>query len=1663
REALLAHARRQLPDYMVPSAVVVLDALPQTPTGKLDPKTLPAPDYAATHEYIAPRTTVEELLAGIWTEVLGVPRVGIEDGFIEIGGDSILAIRVASRARRAGLELTPRQLFEYPTIAQLAAVTGVGASPPRAEQARVEGTARLAPIQRWFFEQELAIPSHYNQTLLLEVDASIGDDIVERALAAVLEHHDALRLRFRRTDAGWQQWHAESNGVALERIDLAGLSREEQDERQRAVAAEQQVSLDLEHGPLGRAVLIDRGAGRQLLLVLHHLIVDGVSCRILREDLERACDQAAAGTTIDLGPKTTSYRQWADALQTYAESDAAAAEAAHWLGQGADGVGSLPEDASLADTSGRANMLTARLSADATRALLREVPAAYRTQINDVLLCALAETMSAWSGSSRVRVALEGHGREEQLVSGADLTRTVGWFTTVYPAVLDVTGSTGAGDRLKRVKEQLRAVPQRGIGYGVLRYVSTDASLRQQLAAQDEPQILFNYLGQFEQETAGSTRIRYARGPRGRHSAETNQQRYLLDINATINAGCLELQWTYQEDRHRRETIERLATAYLRALEGLVAHCLSPDAGGCTPSDFPLAGLTQDELDVVVGRGSGIEDLYPLSPMQEGMLFHALSGIGAQAYQVESACRLEGDLDVAILQRSWADVVSRHPILRTAFLWDGLRRPLQRVHAAVEIPWRVEDWRSLSEAAQLEALERHIESDRVLGLRLDEAPLMRCALFRVGDNAQWFVWARHHLLMDGWAGRRVLSEVFRLYEAWTTGQAVALKRVGPYRDYVAWLGRQDVAAAERYWRRVLAGYTVPVALPFEAEAHVGDGRPAKRSAALPSDLTVRLEEAARQKQVTLNTLLLGAWGLLISRYAGEEDVVFGATVSGRSGMLEGAEDMVGLFINTLPVRIQVRGDARLDAWLQDVQRSQMEAREYDYAPLVQVQQWSELPPGAPLFDTNFIFENYPVERGFSAAAQSRLRVTAGRDIEWSNYPLTLVVCPDRELRFHLSYDAARIPEDAIERIVTHLTRLLEEIATGVDLRLSEIEILGDAERAQLTAWSDSRRGYTQLAAHACVADAAGRAPQSPAVLYGDQVITYASLERRAKAVARRLRAHGVGPETRVGLCIGRTPDLLACVLAIWKAGGAFVPLDPSYPAERLDWIISDAELPVIVTAGPAAQALPRHDAIVVSIDDLAADEDDVEPFDETPVAASNLAYVIYTSGSTGRPKGVLVEHGSLASLLAVARELFGVCPGDVMPALASYAFDIWLLEAFLPLTAGAAVRTVDRERVLDVPALVEEVADSTLLHTVPALMREVVQAERKAPRLRRLRRAFVGGDRVPADLLTSMCIALPRADISVLYGPTEGTILATVFPVAHGDEIVGHPIGRPLGNTRLYVCDARSRLQPIGVAGELLIGGPGVSRGYLGRAGQTAACFVPDPFSADEGARLYRTGDRARWRSDGTLEFLGRIDRQVKIRGFRIELGEIEAVLRQHHAVSDCTVQFREDQPGEPHLVAYVVGAATATDLRDHLQRAVPDYMVPSVIVSLERLPLTPNGKLDVRALPSATASTADEIVGSRTPVEEALAEIWTDVLRVARVSVTDNFFALGGHSLLVMRLAGDVQAAFGIDLPVRTVFALPTLESMAAEIERRIYEDTLAMPEADAQQAIDLNSQLQD
>jgi amino acid adenylation domain-containing protein/non-ribosomal peptide synthase protein (TIGR01720 family) len=1609
-EDLRGFARTKLPEYMVPAVFVFLPALPLTASGKVDRR-----GEAPGGGHVPPRGAVEEALAEIWCEVLGLDRVGARDNFFHLGGDSILSLQVVSRASRRGLRLTPRQVFQYQTLAELAAVAALAVG-GRTGRTPVSGPVPLTPIQRWFFARELPDPHHFNQAVLLAASGPLDAGRIERALGSLAGHHDALRLRFTRDGDGWLQEAAPPGaGIPCPQVDLAVLPAAVRPLALEASAAALQAGFDLSAGGLFRAALFTGWKdGARLFLVAHHLVVDAVSWRILVQDLEEVYGQLEQGEEILLPAPATSYQEWATGLAALAAGGAFRAEEELWRSQSGE-VSPLPSDGGGEAPASCA--LTLALTSTETEALLRNVPAAYRTRVDEALLAALAQSIRRWTGDFRILIELEGHGREEELIAGADLSRTVGWFTSLYPVLLDLAGAEGPGAALKAIKEQLRRVPHRGLGYGVLRHLA-DAP---ELARLPRPEISFNYLGRLDAGRGGS-RFTLVGEPTGSTRSPRNPQAHPIEIDGGIDGGRLELTWSWDRSRFLDATIERLAAGFLAELRGLIAHCCSPEAGGLTPSDFPLARLDERTLDAVAGGAGDIEDIYPLSPAQHGILFHALLEPGSGIYFEQMACTFEGELDAPVFERAWRQVVARHPVLRTAFAWQGLAEPLQIVRSRVEPTWRCEDWRGLAPDEQRLRVEELQRRDRAEGFDLTRAPLLRFLLVRQANDVHTFVWSHHHLILDGWSWPLVLKDVFAAYAALRAGRTPSLPQVRPFRDAIAWLAGRDLAPAEAYWRRALEGLRGPTHLAVDRSTQPCPGwedEPGERVLRLDAAAVDGLRTLARRRGLTLSTLVQGAWSLVLGLYSGEADVVFGAAVSGRPADLAEAESMVGMFINTLPVRVRLDGGAEVLPWLDELQAQQAEQREHEQSPLVRVREWSGLPADLPLFETLVVFENYPLDASL-AALPGGLRVTASRFVERTSYPLTLTALPHGRLALDLRWDRSRFADVDAARMLSHLAAFLDAFVSRPAGRPAELPWMSEAERHQLLVeWNQAPGGLYpgDTTLHGLFEEQAARTPEAPAVVFAGSTLSYAELDRRADRLAHRLRELGVWPGDLVGIAAERSPEMMVGLFGILKAGGAYVPIDPSYPADRLAQMLEDSWVRVLATQRHLLDRLPSHWARVLLLDG---------PLPETAgrcrggAGADDLAYAIYTSGSTGRPKAAMNAHRGVVNRLLWMQEAYNLTSRDRVLQKTPISFDVSVWELFWPLATGACLALAAPGAHGDPAYLVEAIvrAGITTLHFVPSMLQAFVEAP-GIERCAAVERVITSGEALPADLAQRLLERLPGAALHNLYGPTEAAVDVTAWPCERDGDRTSVPIGRPVANTSIFLLDAAFRPVPPGVAGELYIGGIQVGRGYLGRPELTAERFVPDPFATAPGARLYRTGDLARHTGDGAVEYLGRTDFQVKLRGFRIELGEIEAALTALPAVREAVVTAREDRPGDRRLVACVVlrreDASGAAELRGLLAASLPEHMVPSAFVILDAMPLSPSGKVERRALPApAVEAGPTEAAAPRSPVEELLAGIWCEVLDIERAGSGDSFFHLGGHSLLATRLVSRVREAFG-------------------------------------------------
>ncbi|MGW6376760.1 non-ribosomal peptide synthase/polyketide synthase, partial [Rhodococcus sp. NPDC055112] len=1653
--AVITRAGEFLPGHMLPSAVMVIDRVPLTTAGKLDRRALPIPVFGtAAAEYREPVTEAEKLIAEVVSELLGVQRIGVDDSFFAVGGDSIIAIQLVARAKERGLRFSARDVFERKTIAEIAKVA---VQVEGTESAALEelagggiGTVPLTPIVHSMLDR--GGPGTFFQAIALTLPDGVDHASLTAAVAALTDRHDALRARFRPDGDGWV-FETRADSLDPERllrrvtVAPAGMAEALLDECETAAGR-----LDPAGGVMVQFVWLTTESADRLLVVAHHLVVDGVSWRTLVPDLAQAWMQAAAGATPELAPIGTSLRRWAHGVADSATAKTFAGEMDYWTDvlSGPDpALGTRDLDPEL-DTVKTAGRVRVELTTAVTESLLTTLPGAFRCGVSEGLISALAVAVSVWRRDRGLELPslllnLEGHGREDEAVAGADLSRTVGWFTSLFPVRVDlagvdladaVDGGDAAGAVMKAVKEQLHAVPSRGVGFGVLRYLDEETS--PVLASLRVPQVSFNYLGrtgaaQVPESMRGLGWIPDPDAPDlNAASGSDLTVGAVVDVNAVVDDGVdgprLSATFAFPTGVLTADDVAELAGLWQRALVGLAAHAEQPAAGGFTPSDFPLVRVGQSEIERWESRHPLLSDVWPLSPLQRGLLFHAeLAEQTVDVYTAQLRLSLAGVVDSSRLRSAATDLVRRHENLRTGFGYAEDGTPVQIVHENVDVPWREVDVRALSEHEQEVRLQKLLDDERIARFQMDHPPLLRILLIRMAADRYVLAITNHHIVLDGWSMPLLVRELLVSYAA---GADVAdLARPRSYRDYLAWLAESDDDAARAAWARALDGVTEPTLIaPTRLPGEQGP-LPEELLVELPDELVDGMGRMARARGVTVNTVVQAAWGLLLARLLSRGDVTFGATVSGRPPQLTGVESMLGLFINTVPVRVQIDPDEAVADFLSRLQGDQADLLDHHHIGLGDIQAAVGV---GELFDTLTVFESYPMDKsGFDENTDiGGMRVLDLDAQDATHFALTLTSILDPQLRLSLRFAPQSFDRAEATVLVDRLVRILETMATRPDLAVGEIDLFAEGERERMLGWSRGDRvAAEQLSPVALFAAQAHHRPDHAAVVAGDRSVTYAELDDRSTAVSLALTGLGIGADDVVALLLPRSVEWVVAMLAVWKAGAAYAPIDPTYPAERIESILTDTGARCALTE--SARDLPVS---VVAMDAFA----ETEPVADRPVdrwresgAGQRLGYVISTSGSTGKPKPTLVPMAGIENTLAwYRREL--PSEGGLLVA-SSPSFDLTQKNVWAALTDGRTIHlAADGFDPWDILRIVGN-GGVALANMSPSAFEAVVDSDVDGV-LSGLDMVVLGGEPIRVGKIA----ALMSSGLHVVnsYGPTEASDVVSSH-AASASDLTGVPIGSPIANLDLFVLDSRMRLVPAGVVGELYVGGVGVGRGYGGRFGLTADRFVANPFG-DAGARMYRTGDLVRWNGDGNLEYIGRSDFQVKLRGQRIELGEIESALTAADEVGQAVVTLRGGAGGE-FLAGYLVPAPGAeidqAAVLEAVGRDLPAYMVPSVLVVLDELPLNANGKLDRKALPEPEFAGA-EFVAPATATEIVVARICAELLGKPRVGASDNFFDLGGNSLLATRLLARLDSELGVRVSVRDLFESPTVSALAAALD---------------------------
>ncbi|MET9362292.1 amino acid adenylation domain-containing protein [Streptomyces sp. NPDC006632] len=1617
-------------EYMVPAHVVVMSAFPLTANGKLDRRALPEPEIG-TGSLMRPSTDDERAVCAAVATVLRLDEVGVDQDFFALGGDSILAISLLSALRDAGLHVSAGQIFANSVLGALAAVAS------REDAARVDhddiatGPVTASPIVRWLGETTDAIDG-FVQSVVLNTPADLTADTLDAVLGAVLSRHDMLRARLVRGE----RWSFD-----IPEADGAGAHWQESEGSLDACVALATEGLDPDNGVMLRAVW--RRTARQLVVVVHHVVIDGVSWRVLMDDLATAWHRTRAGRAIELPPVGTSFRRWTQLL----ESTPFDRDRAHFERPlpGPDAPLGRREPTG-ADTVERERQRTFTVDAGLTAALLGEVPAAFHAGVNDVLLTALAVALARrrrdlGQDQTFAHIELEGHGREARHVTPAagaepDLSRTVGWFTTLFPVTVDpgaaedFTAPGYLAAALKAVKEDLARVPANGLSYGALRHLAGAAF------PAPAPQVLFNYLGRFDAGSHQEWQPVAATGQLGEKRDPRMRLPRVLEFNAIAEpaaTGDYELVTTvsWPEGVFTDEDVDRLGGYYRTALAGLAAL----DQGGHSPSDFPLVRLTQADVDAL--DGPELRDVLPLTPLQEGLYFHSVyDDDSAGNYVEQQLLTLEGDLDADRLQAAATRLFALYPNLAARFtaLADG--RVVSVLEGGAQAPFTTVDRAGITD----EEIREHAERDRRAGFDLATGPLMRFTLFRdAGAGRGVLVQTVHHLIADGWSVPPMLRTLLAEYHA--PGSAYPL---GGFPGYVGWLAGRDADESDRVWAAELAQLPGP---SLVAAGHT----PSERFADVRGETAYDADAAARAADVTLSVAVHSAWALTLGSLLKTPDVVFGSTVSGRDADVPGIADMVGLFINTVPLRARWDSGTTGRDLLSSVRDHQGAVVAHQHVSLARTARRAGV---GPLFDTLVVFD---VATDVTALRRpgDTLVVTDLVNEGAPHYPLTLVVerALDGRPRFKLIYDGALLRESGAQDILRRFTDTLTALLDRPDAPAAALVPAETRDPAAITPATlgelfdtAARRDPAATAVTQCALDGATRS------------LTYGELAAAKDELAAALRAAGVRPGRRVAVAVPRTIEQVTALVAIVSAGGAYVPLDLAYPDERLAYVIADAAPQVVLVAPDQRQrftalldkaGVPAR--VLVQGDQLPYEE---RPYEDEPVTAAGAgwhdpAYVIYTSGSTGRPKGVVVPHSSVVTLLANTRVDMDFGPSDVWAQFHSYSFDFAVWELWGALVHGGELLVPDyglTRSPVDFRRLVQERA-VTVLNQTPSAFYQFIEADRLADEpLTALRRVVFGGEALDLGRLRGWVERYGTAapELVNMYGITETTVHVTHRVLsdddfAHGDDV--SPIGGPLPGLVTHLLDDRLAPVPPGREGAIYVAGDQVSLGYLGRPGLTAGRFVANPFTSD-GTRMYHTGDLARRTLDGELEFTGRADDQVQLKGFRIELGEVESVIRALAGVTDVAVTVADS--GD-HLVAHVVGRLPG-ELSALLGATLPAHMVPGRVLTLDALPLTVNGKLDRKALaaraarqapdetPVAVAETPPDVTGS---VLSSLVGVFAETLGHPGADPDTDFFGAGGDSIVAITVVNRARA-LGLPIAPRDVFLHKTPRALAGLLATR-------------------------
>jgi amino acid adenylation domain-containing protein/non-ribosomal peptide synthase protein (TIGR01720 family) len=1651
-----------LPDYMIPSHYIPVEEFPLTRNGKLDKSALPGLDSSSLSQgvtYHAPVTPKAIALVSVCESVLGRSGIGMADNFYNLGGDSIKSIQVVSRLKQQGYSVSVESILRHPVLEDLLGY--ISSSVRDSDQGLITGIFSLTAIQRYFFESSLIVDkSHYNQSVLLESRVSLESVSLNRALESLVAHHDILRSVYYEKEGVYvgEILGSSSGFYHYEFHDLRGDSNYASSIA--SLGSHLQQGMDLGSGPLFGVCHFRTDSGDYLGLVSHHLLIDGVSWRILLEDLSGLYVSIDQGSDYELPLKSDSFLLWSSKQHSYVSSGGFSSDRSYWSSLLNSNVAYLPVNGVGEFTSIiHDNSVSFSLESSYVSLLQESVSQVYNTEINDILLSCLGLSLLDIFGVEQTVLKMEGHGREH-LFGEVDVSRTVGWFTSIYPHILETRKDLSVRENLVVVKESLRGIPSRGISYGLLRYLSAEGLQ----GTSPNYSVEFNYLGDFGYDASGGTGdtegfLRYSGHSLGSDSSSLNSSDSLLSINGMLVSGELHLSVRYSSSHYDASTMRAFMDSYQIHLESLISELSQESDRFKTPSDLTYDALSMREVLDLSDSFGGLEDAYELSPLQQGIYYHWLTGGSSSAYFEQMSYRVSGaGFSLEKIRSAYNSLIRLHGVLRTRFTNDYGGVSLQVVSSVdqgdlryIELPEGITDIDGYVSAQK--------ESDRLEGFDLSRPYPMRLQILSLGSDRYEFIWSHHHIIMDGWCISILLNDFYRLLSG-ADRERVPV----PYSAYISWLSELDMSSTRAYWREYLSGYDQVATIPFtRPDWDKTSFKLHTNSLQISGEFYEQVIEQSKMFGVTLNTFIQAIWGYLLSRYNDRRDVVFGSVVSGRPADLHGVEEMVGLFINTIPVRVSYNEETLVADLLVELQELSIAGTPHHYMNLSEVQSLSEL--NRLLIDHIMVFENYPIQEAIEESEiinKGNLKIESVDVLEDEiNYDFSLTISPNEEtLKVDLKFNSLKYDATLLENVLQHFQNVMKNFTKSGNLKLKEIDYLTDEEEVSIEGFNNTNVSYPLNDTMIDLFEEQTQINKNKdAIRYEEISYSYQDLSRITDNLAVMLKQrYNLNGGEVIGVMLSRTHYLPIAAITLMKLGCVYVPIDPEFPAGRINYIIKDAGIDILMTETNYLFDVEEYEGNIYVIDVEFDENESVEEIFKPEVQPKDSAYIIYTSGTTGNPKGVLVGHSSLYNYLRWAKEYYlEEQDTNDFGLFTTISFDLTLTSLFLPLISGGTLTIFGSE--IEPVKLLEQYLEKRIsaIKLTPVHISMLSGMELKSDHLKLV---IAGGDKLNRKHIAILKDINPSIKIFNEYGPTEATVGCIVEDVSNASSNV--LIGKPIANTKIHILDSTGKPSPIGAYGEIYIAGKSLAIEYYKKPELTKERFVID--SQCQKDRAYRTGDIARWLKNGKIEYKGRKDNQIKIRGYRVELKEIESLLMQMELITEAVAVSKTNGENQILAVFYVSHEEiNENDLRVYLSRFLPNPMIPNVFRQIEEIPVTINGKVDYQKLPEPFEDENSIKVQPESEIAKQLQQIWSEILMLPldRIGVNDLFFNLGGNSLTIVQLSQRINREMGIEIPVADLFETNSISSIVNKYFKD--ENEIEQKESDISDAHDISLDILD